>query len=78
VVDGGRVTGYVHVHDALDRPGNAEVPVYPLLTVRHDATLSTVLARMRAGRTHLALVQDDAGGIVGLASLDDVLAGFLA
>jgi CBS domain containing-hemolysin-like protein len=77
VVADGRVTGYVHVHDTLGRaPGDA-VPVHPLHAVRGDATLSAVLARMRAGRTHLALVQDSDGRIAGLASLDDVLAGFL-
>ncbi|MDI2129726.1 hemolysin family protein [Yinghuangia seranimata] len=78
VVDDGRVTGYVHVHDTLDRGAGDAVPVYPLLAVRPDATLSTLLARMRAGRTHLAVVQDADGTIAGLASLDDVLAGFLA
>ncbi|NUU21627.1 MAG: HlyC/CorC family transporter [Streptomycetaceae bacterium] len=78
VVREGRVEGYVHVHDTLDRGADDQVPVYPLLTVGPDSTLATLLGRMRAGRTHLALVQDPDGGIAGLASLDDVLAGFLA
>ncbi|MGA4544512.1 hemolysin family protein [Uniformispora flossi] len=78
VIENDRVTGYVHVHDTLGRTPDATVPVHPLHTVRGDATLAAVLARMRAGRTHLALVQGTDGRIAGLASLDDVLAGFLA
>jgi CBS domain containing-hemolysin-like protein len=78
VVRDGGVEGYVHVHDTLDRGADDPVPVHPLLTVDPDTTLSTLLGRMRAGRTHLALVREPDGGIAGLASLDDVLAGFLA
>ncbi|MCF2527563.1 hemolysin family protein [Yinghuangia soli] len=78
VLDGDRLQGYVHVHDTLDRGPDDDVPVYPLLTVPPGTTLSVLLGRMRAGRTHLAVVADPDGAPEGLTSLDDVLAGFLA
>lgn len=78
VVRNGGVEGYVHVHDTLDRGPDDAVPVYPLLAVGPETTLSALLGRMRAGRTHIALIRDPDDGIAGLASLDDVLAGFLA
>jgi CBS domain containing-hemolysin-like protein len=47
--------------------------VRPILSVPENVTAETLLARMREGRSHQALVLDEFGGVSGLVTLDDVL-----
>ncbi|MGC0420524.1 hemolysin family protein [Embleya sp. AB8] len=68
-----RPVGYVHVLDVLAPEPDGSVPVYPLVTVDPDVTLTTLLARMRGSRTHLALVGTPGAVPLGLVTLDDVM-----
>jgi CBS domain containing-hemolysin-like protein len=47
--------------------------IRPILSVPENVTAETLLARMREGRSHQALVLDEFGGVAGLVTLDDVL-----
>ncbi|HEX8830788.1 MAG TPA: hemolysin family protein, partial [Longimicrobium sp.] len=47
--------------------------VRPILSVPENVTAEALLARMREGRSHQALVLDEFGGVSGLVTLDDVL-----
>jgi CBS domain containing-hemolysin-like protein len=47
--------------------------VRPILSVPENTTAEALLARMREGRSHQALVLDEFGGVSGLVTLDDVL-----
>ncbi|MET7303891.1 hemolysin family protein [Embleya sp. NPDC005575] len=65
--------GYVHVLDVLAPEADGSVPVYPLVTIDPDAMLTTLLARMRGSRAHLALVGAPDAVPLGLVTLDDVM-----
>ncbi|TAM22863.1 MAG: HlyC/CorC family transporter [Nevskiaceae bacterium] len=45
----------------------------PVERVREDTPVSELLRRFRLGATHLALVDDDAGRLVGFVTMEDVL-----
>jgi CBS domain containing-hemolysin-like protein len=47
--------------------------IRPILSVPENVTAEALLARMREGRSHQALVLDEFGGVSGLVTLDDVL-----
>jgi CBS domain containing-hemolysin-like protein len=47
--------------------------VRPILSVPENVTAEALLARMREGRSHQALVLDEFGGVSGLVTLEDVL-----
>lgn len=79
VLDGGSPRGIVHVRDALQQgvrvPGGPpvralvrEVPVLPA-----DLPLIDALAQMRSHRAQLAFVHDDAGKVIGMTALEDLL-----
>ncbi|WP_406289876.1 hemolysin family protein [Embleya sp. NBC_00896] len=68
-----RPVGYVHVLDVLAPAKDGSVPVYPLVTVGPDTTLTTLLGRMRGSRTHLVLVGPPDAEPLGLVTLDDVM-----
>ena len=74
-----QVIGFFHAKALLDMPAEARgepmAPrlLRPLLLVPPDRPLKTVLAGMRRGHTHIALVADASGSTVGLLTLQDVL-----
>ncbi|MBL1098909.1 hemolysin family protein [Streptomyces coffeae] len=82
VDDSGRITGYLHVKDALDaRPG--DVPfrpdqLRPIPQVRSRTPLDDVLTAMRDSRTHLAAVIGAEGRLEGLVTMEDVLRELVA
>jgi Mg2+/Co2+ transporter CorC len=82
------VLGFVHIKDMiwilLDRARRAEdhqpLPEYNLRTVLRDALIvpetkpvSELLLEFRARRTGLAMIVDEFGSILGLATLEDIL-----
>lgn len=73
------VAGAVHVRDALcAEPGTrARDLMREILTLRAEAPVYEALSTMRNTRSHIALVRDDTGRIVGLITLADVLARLL-
>ncbi|WP_084075989.1 hemolysin family protein [Demequina sp. NBRC 110052] len=76
---GGEYVGYVHLKDFVEVPrGGATKPipsdaVRPLTAIDADASLEETLTAMQARGTHLALVQDSAGTVLGAAMLEDVI-----
>ncbi|WP_374762824.1 hemolysin family protein [Yunchengibacter salinarum] len=74
------VRGMVHVKDVLkavaeerlvsDRLGDLQRPV---LFVPHSMRVMDLLARMRANRTHMAIVVDEYGGTDGLVTIEDLV-----
>jgi magnesium and cobalt transporter len=56
-------------HHALDM----EKLLRPILYVPPSMPLSVLLRKMQAGRTHMALVIDEYGGVDGLVTIEDML-----
>lgn len=81
--DKDHVIGMIHVRDLVDAQRRAaavdgeavslENLRRPLLFVPGVATLDRVLRLFQRGRSHLAVVVDEYGGIAGLVTLEDVL-----
>jgi CBS domain containing-hemolysin-like protein len=73
------ILGYVHAKDLLALPVSARSRPLPrtivrrMLTVPTDRTLMDLLLAMRRTRLHFAVVLDGAGGLAGIATLEDVL-----
>ncbi len=71
--------GFVHAKDLLTVPSDRRGRAIPfgrlrrMLVVAQHQALDDVLVAMRRARTHLAVVVDDAGSTLGIASLEDVL-----
>src|SRR5690606_9436627 len=79
----GRAIGFVHVKDVL-RLGAVHRPrPLPWSVVRQavdtepDAELGTLLVRMQARRRHLAVVRDESRQLLGLVTLEDVVASIV-
>ncbi|MFJ3307724.1 hemolysin family protein [Streptomyces sp. NPDC086549] len=77
VDEGRRITGYLHVKDALDALPR-DVPfrlrdMRPIARVRETTPLDDVLTAMRGSRTHLAAVLGADGRLAGLVTMEDVL-----
>ncbi len=76
---GGQLTGYVHIADVLGvAPALRGKPippsvVRPLPTSRADSPLQDVLTALQRSAAHLSRVVDDAGNVVGILALEDVL-----
>ncbi|MEV0246474.1 hemolysin family protein [Nocardia sp. NPDC050712] len=72
--DGGGIHGMVHVRDSLtaDPDARARDLARPVLTMAADLPVYEALRRMRETRNHLAVVTD-AGALVGLITITDVL-----
>ena len=76
-----RVLGMVHVKDAysvLAEEGRSATPtveslVRPVLHVPYSMRVLDLLARMRANRTHMAIVVDEYGGTDGLVTVEDIV-----
>ncbi|MBP2368233.1 CBS domain containing-hemolysin-like protein [Pseudonocardia parietis] len=78
----GRLTGYVHVKDALDLAGAGSAPIPPqrvrsLPSVPVTARLDEALATMRDARAHLARAVDGRGDTVGVVTMEDVTEAFV-
>lgn len=70
-----RVIGVLSVHEyitARDREGLRDT-LRPPFAVAVDARLSDVLVQMREGGSHLAMIRDAGGQVVGMTTLDDLL-----
>jgi CBS domain containing-hemolysin-like protein len=69
--------GYLHVKDVLDAEDRdrpvAERLWRPMTTLRADLPLDDALTAMRRAATHLAVVSDASGRVLGLVALEDVL-----
>jgi CBS domain containing-hemolysin-like protein len=74
----GELRGYLHVLDALNgHPPGVPLPARPLPHLDAGASLDEVLATMRGSRAQLAAIIDGDGAVIGVVTLDDVLAGLL-
>ncbi|MGI8946889.1 MAG: hemolysin family protein [Ornithinimicrobium sp.] len=75
----GEVHGLVHVRDAMraTAAGHRDLPVTDFLqeavTLRESLPLIDAVSAMRQQRAQLALVADQEGTVIGLASLEDIL-----
>src|SRR5690606_20303412 len=75
-----RVIGMIHIkdvflHQVSGKPAPAEITALmrtPLF-VPESMGMLDLLARMRAGRVHLAIVVDEFGGTEGLLTIEDVV-----
>ncbi|MFP5069901.1 hemolysin family protein [Pseudonocardia nantongensis] len=79
---GERLTGYLHVKDALDLAdaGSASIPpqrIRSLPTVGTDARLGEAMSILRGARAHLARAVDGAGRTVGVVMMEDVTEAFV-
>ncbi|WP_217242060.1 hemolysin family protein [Streptomyces sp. AC555_RSS877] len=77
VDEGRRITGYLHVKDALDKMPR-DLPfqqrdMRPIARIRESTPLDDVLTAMRGSRTHLAAVLGADGRLTGLVTMEDVL-----
>ncbi|MFD3499804.1 hemolysin family protein [Streptomyces sp. NPDC058676] len=77
VDEGRRITGYLHVKDALDKIPR-DLPfqqrdMRPIARIRESTPLDDVLTAMRGSRTHLAAVLGADGRLTGLVTMEDVL-----
>ncbi len=76
-----RILGMVHVKDAYnviaEKGLDAEIDIgsimRPVLFVPFAMRVLDLLARMRAGRTHMAMVVDEYGGTDGLVTVEDIV-----
>jgi CBS domain containing-hemolysin-like protein len=75
----GTYVGYLHLKDFVDVPrGGATTPVpdtaiRALTFISLDASLEEALTAMQSRGTHIAMVRDGAGEVVGAAMLEDVI-----
>ena len=73
------VLGFVHAKDLLRMPTEAPADPLPLELVRRMRVVSPdmpgrdLLLYMRRSRVHMALVRDEAGTMLGVVTLEDVL-----
>lgn len=79
VGEDGTLIGYLHIKDVLshDTHGRAQVVddrwIRPFATVRSDDTLVTALQVLQSKGAHMARVTDEAGQVLGIATLEDVI-----
>ncbi|HEU4453556.1 MAG TPA: hemolysin family protein [Longimicrobium sp.] len=73
------VLGVLHTRDLFTHGltgqplASIEPLLRPILVVPESVTAEQLLARMREGKTHQAVLLDEFGGVSGLVTLDDVL-----
>jgi CBS domain containing-hemolysin-like protein len=73
-----RVVGILHTKDlfhlyAKQRVVILEDAVRPFIEMRPDVSISTALASFRRLRSHLAIVREEGGPLLGIVTLEDVL-----
>ncbi|MER7739514.1 hemolysin family protein [Streptomyces sp. NPDC096538] len=76
------VLGSVHARDVLvarsqGRPTTARALARPVPELREDTTVAEAIELLRRRRATLAMVRDESGGLIGMVSLDDLLARYL-
>jgi CBS domain containing-hemolysin-like protein len=79
---GGRLLGYLHLRDVLDTPPDERgtpIPAAirrPLPAITSDLPLSETVEQMRTRKAHIAAVTaiDDEDRVIGIVTLDDILA----
>jgi CBS domain containing-hemolysin-like protein len=73
-----RIIGTVHVRDTLTRPPDQAIQrlIRPVLVLPAQESIHEALAHMRRTSSHMAVVED-AGTVVGLVTLSDVLGGLV-
>jgi putative hemolysin len=67
------VVGMVHVFDVLTMNNGGAPRIRPVAMARATAPCNDFLRTMLRGRTHLAIVRDDAGRTLGIVTLEDLL-----
>lgn len=81
--ESGDLIGYIHVKDVLDQASEdlasrvAATKLRRLTKLRSDARLDQALSAMRAEGSHLATAIDNAGAVIGVVALEDVLEEFV-
>jgi CBS domain containing-hemolysin-like protein len=79
VGDDGELVGYLHIKDVLepDPHGRAQVIeqnwIWPFADVPETDTLVQALQTLQSQGAHMARVVDDAGHVLGVATLEDVI-----
>ncbi|RLV49015.1 HlyC/CorC family transporter [Nocardioides mangrovicus] len=77
--EGPALVGYLHIKDVLETDPHGRTRVVqdkwirPFANVRPTDTLQTALAVIQAKGSHLARVVDDAGTVLGIVTLEDVI-----
>ena len=77
--ESGEYVGYLHLKDFVEVPRGGTTKPVPadavraLTSVDADASLEEALVAMQARGTHIALVRDDEGTVLGAAMLEDVI-----
>jgi len=74
----GDFLGYLHIKDVLPLGGDPQAVidlalVRPLPRVLTSLPLADALSRMRRTNSHLALVTDDGGAVVGMVAMEDLV-----
>ncbi|MGA5187797.1 hemolysin family protein [Streptomyces griseoincarnatus] len=82
VREGDVVLGSVHARDVLvarsqGRPTTARALARPVPELRGETTVAEAIELLRRRRATLAVVRDGSGDLVGMVSLDDLLARYL-
>ncbi|WP_268220342.1 hemolysin family protein [Streptomyces sp. EMB24] len=82
VREGGAVLGSVHARDVLvarsqGRPTTARALARPVPELHGETTVAEAIELLRRRRATLAVVRDGSGDLVGMVSLDDLLARYL-
>ncbi|GGP39749.1 membrane protein [Streptomyces variabilis] len=82
VREGDAVLGSVHVRDVLvarsqGRPTTARALARPVPELHGETTVAEAIELLRRRRATLAVVRDGSGDLVGMVSLDDLLARYL-
>ncbi len=82
VREGDVVLGSVHARDVLvarsqGRPTTARALARPVPELREETTVAEAIELLRRRRATLAVVRDGSGELVGMVSLDDLLARYL-
>ena len=67
------IVGMVHVFDMLKNSGMEVPPVRTVAFTKAGTSCKELLSSMLRERGHLAIVRDDAGGTIGLVTLEDLL-----
>lgn len=76
------IVGILHIKDVVTRhlqsgPGTVASLLRPIVRVPESMPADRLLAFLRERRSHQALVENDAGGVAGLITLEDVLGELL-
>jgi len=74
----GKFIGYLHIKDVLTLNDDPKTVidlalVRPLPRLAKSLPLADALSRMRRSNSHLALVTDDAGGVVAMVAMEDLV-----